>query len=126
MEDDLEDFSRWRGSVESRLGTLEAKVETEAHLRAAMDNDMATLDAKFGVQQRLIQAVAKTQSEHTALLRDHTARLTRLETGLEQVEGKLDLVHVGVQAIHTLLTGLAANPVDTDPDALPGSRGDSR
>jgi hypothetical protein len=43
---------------------------------------------------------------------------------------KLDLVHVGVQAIHNLLTGLAAdetpeddqvsaNPVDADPDALP-------
>jgi hypothetical protein len=62
----------WKYSL-SRLGTLEAKVETEAHLRAAMDNDMATLDAKFGVQQKLIQAVAKTQSEHTALLRDHTS-----------------------------------------------------
>jgi hypothetical protein len=144
MTDDLEDSSQWRGSVEERLGTLKAKVETEAHLRAAMDKDMGTLSAKFGAQERLIQAMSATQS-------DHTARLTRLETGLGQVEGrlglvegrlglvegKLDLVHVGVQAIHTLLTGLSADethedgpvsadPVDADPDALPGIRGECR
>ena len=42
MTGDLEDFARWRGSVDDRLGKLEAKVETEAHLRAAMDRDMGT------------------------------------------------------------------------------------
>jgi uncharacterized coiled-coil protein SlyX len=131
MTDDLEDFSQWRDSIESRLGTLEAKVEAEAHLRAAMDEDMGTLSAKFGVQEKLIQAISVTQSEHTTQLRAINGRL-------EKVEGKLDLVHVGVQAIHTLLTGLtadetpeednqvSANPVDADPDALPGSRGGCR
>jgi hypothetical protein len=102
-----------------------------------MDKDMGTLSAKSGAQERLIQAMSETQS-------DHTARLTRLETGLGQVEGrlgqvegKLDLVHVGVQAIHTLLTGLSADethedgqvcadPVDADPDALPRIRGECR
>jgi hypothetical protein len=132
MTDDLEDFSQWRASIESRLVTLEVKVETEAHLRAAMDKDMGTLGAKFGAQERLIQAVAETQSEHTALLRDHTAllrdhtaRLTRLEVGQEELRTKLGRVHVGVEAIHTLLTGLPsdktreeAKPVDADPGAL--------
>jgi hypothetical protein len=102
-----------------------------------MDKDMGTLSAKFGVQERLIQAISLTQSDHTAVLRDHTAllrdhttRLTRLEVGQEELRTKLDLVHVGVEAIHALLTGLTAdethgddpliaNPVDGDPDALP-------
>ena len=151
MTDDLEDFARWRGSVDDRLGKLEAKVETEAHLRAAMDRDMGTLSAKFGVQERLIQAISETQSDHTRQLRTINGRLEKVdgrlekvdgrlekvEGKLEKVEGKLDLVHVGVQAIHTLLTGLTAdethednqlnaNPVDTDPGALPGSRGECR
>jgi hypothetical protein len=123
MTDDLEDSAQWRGSIESRLGTLETKVETEAHLRAAMDEDMGTLSAKFGVQEKLIQAISVTQSEHTT-------RLTRLEVGQEELRIKLDLVHVGVEAIHTLLTDLTANethedrqmpanPVDADPDSLP-------
>ena len=144
MTDDLEDFARWRGSVDDRLGKLEAKVETEAHLRAAMDRDMGTLSAKFGVQERLIQAISETQSDHTRQLRTINGRLEKVdgrlekvEDRLEKVEGKLDLVHVGVQAIRTLLTGLTAdeahednqmnaNPVDTDPGALPGSRGECR
>jgi uncharacterized coiled-coil protein SlyX len=134
MADDLEDSAQWRGRMEERLGTLETKVGAEAHLRAAMDEDMGTLSAKFGVQEKLIQAISVTQSEHTAMLRDHTARLEKLEIGQDEMRTKLDLVHVGVQAIHTLLTGLtanetpegnqvSANPADADPDALPDSRG---
>jgi hypothetical protein len=109
MEKDLEDFPRWRDSLESRVGTLETKVGTEAHLRAAMDKDMGTLSAKFGVQEKLIQAISLTQS-------DHTKRLTRLEVGQEELRTTLDRVQVGVEAIHTLLTGLTA--VDADPEAL--------
>jgi septal ring factor EnvC (AmiA/AmiB activator) len=134
MEKDLEDYPRWRDSVEARLSTLDtadetlkADLKTQAGLRAAMDKDMGTLSAKFGAQERLIQAIAQTQSEHTALLRghtavlrDHTERLTRLEVGQEGLKAKLDRVHVGVEAIHTLLTGLTA--VDDDPDALPRFR----
>jgi hypothetical protein len=144
MNGDVEDFPRWRDSVESRLGTLEtaawrqeAALKTQADLRAAMDKDMGTLSAKLGAQGKLIQAIAKTQSDHTRRLRTIDGRLGQVEGRLGQVEGKLDLVHVGVQAIHALLTGLAAddthkddpvsaNPVDADPDALPGIRGECR
>ena len=137
MENDLEDFPRWRDRLESRVGTLEAKVETEAHLRAAMDEDMGTLSAKFGVQEKLMQAISRTQSDHTKLLRGHTERLEKLEVGQEELKTKLDRVHVGVEAIHTLLTGLTANethghdqvtanPADADPDALPPFRGEAR
>ena len=71
-----------------------------------MDEDLGTLGAKIG----LIQAISVTQS-------DHTARLTRLETGQDELRTKVDLVYVGVEAIQTLLTGLT--PGDGDPDALP-------
>ena len=100
-----------------------------------MDRDMGTLSAKLGVQGKLIQAIAKTQSDHTRRLRTIDGRLGQVEGRLGQVEGKLDLVHVGVKAIHTLLTDLtadethaddqaSANPVDADPTTLPGSRGE--
>jgi chromosome segregation ATPase len=137
MTDDLEDSSQWRGSVETRMGTLEtaavkqeAALQDQADLRAAMDSDMGELKAEFRPQRSMLQALHDTQQEHTV-------RLTRLETGQDQLRAgqdelrtKLDLVHVGVKAIHTLLTGLtasgtdedndvSANPVDADPDALP-------
>jgi hypothetical protein len=105
MTGDLEDSSQWRDSVESRLGTLE------------------TAAAEFRAQEKLIQAVAETQS-------DHTSRLTRLEDVQNELRTELGRVHVGVEAIQILLKGLtanetpeddqvSANPVDADPDALP-------
>jgi len=51
-----------------------------------------------------------TQNEHTTELRTINDRLAK-------VEGKVDLVHVGVEAIQILLKGL--NPGDSHPDALP-------
>ena len=130
MTDDLEDSAQWRGSIESRMGRLETAAAEEkvalkdqADLRAAMDKDMADLGVKFRAQEKLMQAVAKTQS-------DHTGRLTRLEDGQKELRTELGLVRIGVEAIQILLTGLTANetpeddrasgrPVDADPDALP-------
>ncbi len=82
--DDLPGFAQWRGSVEGRLGRLEAQIEIES----------------------MLLALRATQQ-------DHTARLTRVEDRLGSVEGALQLVRVGVEAIHgkldTLLErGLAA------------------
>ena len=110
MSDDLEGFAEWRDSIESRMGRLEATVETEARLRAQMDRDLSNLGVKLDAQGSLLQALADTQSEqtailsehtailsdHTAILSDHTARLTRLEVGQEKVLA-------GVQAIIGLL-----------------------
>jgi hypothetical protein len=123
MTDDLEDFAQWRGSVDEQLGSLGTKVETEAHLRATMDGDMGKLHAEFRAQRSMLQALHDTQQ-------DHTAQLADLATGQKELRTKLDLVHVGVEAIHGLLTGLTANgtnedhgvtanPVDGGPDALP-------
>ena len=98
MSDDLEDFAEWRGNIESRVSTLEVTVETQARVRAQMDKDMSDLSVKLDAQGRLLQALADTQSEHTAVLADHTARLTRLEAGQAKVLA-------GVQAIIGLLDG---------------------
>ena len=117
MNNDLEDFAQWRGVIEARVGTLEAKMDEQAFalkrqegLRAAVDEDVSKVQAEFRAQRGLLQALHDTQS-------DHTRRLTRLESGqrelnatLTSVEGTLQKVHVGVQAIHDKLDRLT----DTD------------
>ncbi len=105
MSDDLEGFAEWRDSIESRVSTLEVTVETEARVRAQMDNDMSNLSVKLDAQGRLLQALADTQSDHTAMLTDHTARLARLEAGQAKLEAGQAKVLAGVQAIIGLLDG---------------------
>jgi len=95
MSDDLEGFAEWRDSIESRMGRLEATVETEARLRAQMDRDLSNLGVKLDAQGRLLQALADTQSEHTAILADHTARLTRLEAGQADHTARLNRLETG-------------------------------
>jgi len=52
-------------TVEERLTALEERVGMEAGLRAAGDNDLASLSLKMSAQHHLIQALSITQSEHT-------------------------------------------------------------
>ena len=110
MANDLEDSGQWRSAVDTRLGTLETRVDDEARLRAAMDKDMSNLKVEFRAQRKLLQALHDTQQEHTArlvtiegTLQEHTARLENVEGRLENVEGILQEVHVGVQLIHEKL-----------------------
>jgi hypothetical protein len=117
MTDDLEGFAEWRDAIESRVSTLEVTVETEARVRAHMDQDMSDLKVEFRAQRGLLKALGETQSDHTAMLRDHTAmlrdhtaRLTRLEAGQVKLEAGLAQVHVGVQTIIGLLDREAEEP----------------
>ena len=78
MTDDLEDSGQWRDSGETRLG-----------------EDLS----KLHLERDLLQALHDTQQ-------DHTARLTRLETGLgelrqevREVQTGFGRVQVGVEAI---------------------------
>jgi hypothetical protein len=112
MTDDLEDFAEWRDVIETRVSTLEATVETEARVRAHMDQDTSDLRVEFNVQRTLLKALRETQSDHTAMLRDHTDRLTRLEAGQVKLEAGLAQVHVGVQTIVDLL-----RPADDEESA---------
>jgi chromosome segregation ATPase len=75
MTNDLEGFPEWRDNIEARVSTLETTVETEARVRSQMDQDMSDLKIEFRAQRRLLQALAGTQSEHTATLAGHTAAL---------------------------------------------------
>jgi archaellum component FlaC len=120
MTDDFEDFAQWRGGLDDRLGRLETKVETEAHLRATMDRDMGNLHAEFRAQRSMLQALHDTQQDHTARLtrvedrlgnvEDRLGnvedRLGNVEDRLDSVEGTLQLVRVGVEAIHGKLDTL--------------------
>jgi len=120
MTNDLEDFAQWRGAIEARVGTLEAKVDEQAFairrqegLRAAMDEDVSKVQVEFRAQRGLLQALHDTQSDHTRRLsglengqEELKARLTSVEGRLTTVEGTLQKVHVGVQAIHDKLDRL--------------------
>jgi septal ring factor EnvC (AmiA/AmiB activator) len=110
MTNDLEGFPQWRDNIESRVSTLEVTVATQARVRAQMDRDMSDLKVEFGAQRRLLQALAQTQSEHTATLAEHTAtladhttRLIRLEAGQAKLEAGMTTVLHGVQTIIGLL-----------------------
>lgn len=83
MSDDLEGFAEWQGTIESRVTTLEVTVKTEARVRAQMDKDISDMSAKLDAHGRLLQALHETQT-------DHTARLSRLEAGMERLEGRTE------------------------------------
>ena len=57
------------------------------------------LHAEFRAQRSMLQALHDTRQ-------DHTARLTRVEDRLGSVEDTLQLVRVGVEAIHGKLDTL--------------------
>jgi peptidoglycan hydrolase CwlO-like protein len=65
--------------LEERVTVLEESVQSESGLRAMMDHDQASLTTRLEAQDRLLRALATTQS-------DHTARLTRVEAGQERLE----------------------------------------
>jgi hypothetical protein len=89
--------------LEQRVTRLEDRVDSESGLRAMMDLDQSRIMTRLDAQDRLLQALADTQS-------DHTARLTRLEDGQQRAEvGQRQLGHTigtvqnGIETILTLL-----------------------
>jgi hypothetical protein len=107
MTDDLQDPQQWRDSIEARVGTLEATVRTEAHLRATMDFDMGKMQAEFRAQRSMLQALHDTQQDHTRRFTGVEGRLTNVEDRLGGVDGRLtgvegglELVRAGVEALH--------------------------
>ena len=87
-----------------------------------MDSDMGKLDAKFArAAIDCCKRLHETQQDHTARLDEGRGQArARSKDRLEHVEGKLDLVRVGVEAIHSLLTGLTASETHEDrPGAAP-------
>jgi chromosome segregation ATPase len=103
MADDLENSRQWRDTVETRLGKLEAKVEEQAGLRAAMDEDMSSLKVEFRAQRTLLQSLHDTQQEHTALFREHTALLRDHTAQLNELREGQGEILAGVRVIRDLL-----------------------
>jgi hypothetical protein len=117
MTVELEEFTKWRGSVEARLGRLEVVSDEHAGktthhegLLGSVDADLSQIQVEFRAQRGMLQALHITQNEHTAALR-------KLETGQEELrrgqgelwQGQEELrqgqveVLAGVQAIIGLL-----------------------
>lgn len=80
--------------LEERVTALEARLEMEAGLRAAADQDLASLTQNVRAQRHLIQAIAITQGEHTSAF---------------------ESIHLKLSQIIQMLTGLAdRQPPDQD------------
>jgi chromosome segregation ATPase len=106
--------------LEQRVTHLEDRVESESGLRAMMDLDQSRIMARLDAQDRLLQALADTQSDHTAslshhtailsdhtaVLSDHTARLIRLEDGQQQLAQSVGTIEAGIETILVLLRNI--------------------
>jgi chromosome segregation ATPase len=104
MEDDLARLSGRQDRLEGRVAVLEVKVEEEAALRANMDSDLGDMKATLNAHTRSLQALADTQSDHTARLTRIEDRLDGVEDRLDGVEGRLDRVDEGLTEVRTGLT----------------------
>jgi chromosome segregation ATPase len=117
MRDRQDRFDERQDRFDARLTTLEETIKTEANLRAAMDQDISDIKIEQRAQRGLLQAVAVTQSEHTARLTAIEGRVGIIETRLGNVESRLGNVEgrlgtvestlgnvqIGVQTIITML-----------------------
>ncbi|HEY6492184.1 MAG TPA: hypothetical protein VIZ43_02855 [Trebonia sp.] len=103
MTVELEEFTKWRTSVETRLGRLEAvgdehaeKVNHHQGLLGSIDGDLTGVQVEFRAQRSMLQALHLTQNEHTSALRD-------LRTGQDELRLGQAKVLAGVQTIIGLL-----------------------
>ncbi|MFC4072325.1 hypothetical protein [Actinoplanes subglobosus] len=84
-------------------------MEEQKRLCASRDGDLSDLGLKVQAQHGLIQAIAKTQSEHTATLARHTTILDRHTTILDRHTAILDR-HTAMHTEHaTSLAQLSLN-----------------
>src|SRR3954468_12974588 len=75
---------------ERRITVLEERMDQEAGLRASQDRDLAAIADGVRAQDRLLNALAKTQSEHTQTLAQHTQTLAQHTQTLAQHTKTLD------------------------------------
>jgi len=123
----LEEFTEWRDSVEARLDRLESvsdqhteKSNQAEDLLGSIDEDLSKLQVEFRAQRKMLQALHLTQS-------DHTARLTRLETGVrkldgrvEKLDGRVERLEDGMQKVEAgvrTIIGLLERNLDGDSES---------
>ena len=99
-------------SLEERVTALEARVD-QLTLEQEHSTDTAVMAAREALTARqahqknieLLNALRKTQAEHSGTLADHTQRLDRIESSL-------GVLTVGVHSIESLLTRLVSEGDD--------------
>jgi chromosome segregation ATPase len=106
MSTELDEMRQRQDRFEVRLATLEDKVETQARMRAAMDQDISDIKQEQRAQRGLLQAVATTQSEHTARFITIEGRLVGMDDRLTRVEGRLTGVEDRLTGVEDRLTGV--------------------
>ena len=58
-------------TLEERVTSLEDRMDEQERLRASQDRDLSDIAESFRKQDRLLKALAETQSEHTRTLAKH-------------------------------------------------------
>jgi septal ring factor EnvC (AmiA/AmiB activator) len=83
--------------LDQRVTVLEERVDEQARLRARQDRDLSEIVEGVRKQDRLLKALAQTQSEHTRTLAqhgktldEHTHALAELKGGVTHIIGMLD------------------------------------
>jgi hypothetical protein len=104
-------------SLRTRVTAVEARLENEAVLRAMVDMDQAAITSRLDAQQKLLRALAGTQSDHTAQLREHGEQLRQHGERLDRMEAGIGRVEVGVHAILGLLGGTEGGTGSTGTSA---------
>lgn len=89
-------------SIEDRVNALEAQLREQAALRAQQDGDLSGLTQGLRAANNLLQALALTQSDQTAVLAEHTTTLA----GLTRRMGEVD---AGVKTIIEMLGTVIRN-----------------
>jgi cell division septum initiation protein DivIVA len=117
-------------TLEERVTALEERVELLAE-QNQHTGDLAMIAARDALTAReahqrnieLLNALRKTQAEHTQILAQHTQMLaqhTQILTGhtqrLDSIDSKLGGIAVGMHALERLLNRLAADD-ETDGDS---------
>jgi chromosome segregation ATPase len=76
--------------LEKRVTTLEVRMDEEAELRAGVDREVSDVTQALRAQQRSIQALAVTQSEHTRKLDRLTGTVDRLAMSVDRLVVTVD------------------------------------
>jgi hypothetical protein len=103
----LNDLARRLAAVEQRLEQESERLHMEAGLRAAVDSDLASLTVKVTATNRMVQAVAHTQVDHTKMLAAHAETLVGHTETLAEHGRMLHTLIGGQQAILGILNRLA-------------------
>jgi hypothetical protein len=87
------------GELSARVDLLSGQVEREAVLCASRDRDLSDVGEKLRGQERLLQAVGITQSEHTE-------QLNALNRKVEVTNSKLGTAGIRIGAIESRVGGI--------------------